>query len=190
MRALVLCALLAGCSFPSPEFEAASTDAAIDSTATADSDATSDSSLDSTTPADTALDTDQPSDTTPTDTKPPTDTSDPCDKDGDGYKAQGGSCGGNDCDDNDPRANPSVATYVTYDATGKTHAGDWNCDGATKRQFNVNQNCGILGGKSCAEIRGFTGDPTCGTSGKYIECAISGALCVESTSTTRIQGCF
>lgn len=175
MRALVLAALLAGCSFPSPEFETTSTDASVDSKPALDS------------ATDTAVVQDS---TSSPDTGAVGDTSDPCDKDRDGYKAQGGTCGGNDCDDDDPRANPGVSDFVTYDATGKTHAGDWNCDGTTKRQFNVNQNCGVLGGKTCAEIKGFTGSPTCGTSGTYIECAISGALCVQVTSTTRIQGCY
>src|SRR5688572_6713139 len=48
----------------------------------------------------------------------PVDASDPCDKDGDGYKAKGGTCGGNDCDDTDPRAHPDpLLDFVTFDAT-------------------------------------------------------------------------
>lgn len=176
MRAVFLLALVAGCSFPSPEFETTSTDGGVDSTSV------SDSAQDSTPPLDTA--------SSPPDTGVVTDASDPCDKDRDGERAQGTVCGGKDCDDDDPRAKPSVSDYVTFDATGKSHAGDWNCDGTVKRQFPINVGCGLLGGSACAATKGFTGNPTCGTSGKYVECGTSGALCVEVTSTTRIQGCY
>jgi len=160
-----------GCTFPSPDFQSGDT-------------GTSDTSVVDATDSSAAIDTREPPDTRPADSN------DPCDKDRDGFKAKGGTCGGNDCDDDDDRASPSVSTYLTFDATGKGHAGDWNCDGTVKRQFEINVSCGLLGGGACSSTKGFTGNPTCGTSGKYVQCVTSGALCVEGTTTTQIQGCY
>lgn len=172
--------VLPACGFPSPELTAAAEDAGV-----------VDSSVVEASPdtAEAASDTHAPDDVADTTGEAAIDASDPCDKDRDGFKAKGGSCGGVDCDDGDGRANPGVSGFVTYDATGKAHGGDWNCDGKLDRQFDINVSCGLLGGAACSSTKGFSGNPTCGTSGKYVQCATSGALCVEASSRTEIQGC-
>lgn len=182
MRAgVALAALVVGCSFPDPSFEVArddvSTDAAEETTVEVGPEDAAD-----TAEADTLEDV---VDVAEVDTR----VDDPCDVDRDGYRAKGGSCGGNDCDDGDPRANPGVASFVTFDATGKSHGGDWNCNGTIERQLPINVSCGLLGGATCSATKGFTGSPVCGTSGKYVQCVTSGALCVEGTTKTEIQGC-
>ncbi len=113
---------------------------------------------------------------------------DPCDKDRDTYKAQGGSCLGNDCDDNDDRRNPGVTNYRTYqDGTG-----DWNCVNGVEKQYPVNVNCSshvIVG--NCNATFGFTGDPACGTMAAYVTCAWDTLSlgCKVGTSGSQTQGC-
>src|SRR6516162_9579868 len=51
-----------------------------------------------------------------------------CDRDGDGFRAMGSPCHGNDCDDDDPRAHPGAS--FLYDPPTEATLGDWNCNNA------------------------------------------------------------
>ncbi len=110
-----------------------------------------------------------------------------CDADNDKWAAQG-SCGGLDCDDNDPNANPGVTQFLTLPPTPKTQ-GDWNCDGRVDKRFKTNVSCGLLDLGSCDNTFGFTGDPVCGNAGPFVQCKASGLLCGQGTLTTNVQGC-
>jgi len=100
-----------------------------------------------------------------------------------------------DCDDLDPRAFPD-AGFVTDQPTADTR-GDWNCDKAVTRHWNVNIKCsdyneGIPGvGLDCTTIEGFTGDPACGETATYVFCANAaiGAACAQDHNEQRPQGC-
>jgi hypothetical protein len=114
-----------------------------------------------------------------------------CDQDEDTYNAEGGSCGGLDCDDTDKHANPGVTTYQTYPAHPPSN-GDWNCDGKVVMRFPESFSCGLLAGSACAGKSGFTDTPGCGqTSTNYITCKVStGLLCVVDTTGSNTQGCL
>ena len=103
---------------------------------------------------------------------------DPCDKDNDGYKAT--SCGGNDCNDDDPRVNPGVTQFVT-DVPNAFPWGDWNCDGNVEAQYPT-----VTCAATCQTTEGFLATEGCGSSGEYVTCA---GLCVKSDAGTRTQGC-
>ncbi|HSQ67931.1 MAG TPA: hypothetical protein VLM85_32195 [Polyangiaceae bacterium] len=107
------------------------------------------------------------------------DSPDPCDKDGDGYKAL--SCGGNDCNDDDPRVNPGAGFRTDVPDSGPI-PGDWNCDGTVELQY-VTVTCGAT---SC-NAQGFDAPTSCGTTGQFVVC--TGVLCPAVDAGTRTQGC-
>ncbi len=104
----------------------------------------------------------------------------PCDEDNDTYLAKG-SCGGNDCDDHDPRVNPG-AGFLTDIPTAYPY-GDWNCDGKVDSQYPVVA-CAI--GLSCDNTQGFLSTVACGMSGSFVNCS---GLCSKADAGTRVQGC-
>ncbi|MDB4942132.1 MAG: hypothetical protein JWP97_1666 [Labilithrix sp.] len=112
---------------------------------------------------------------------------DPCDCDKDGHKSREAGCGGDDCDDTDPRANPDQ--NFRKDLATKTTMGDWNCDGKTERVItSVNVTCSA----ACPSGReGLAADIPCGTFGEYITCqsALGGLGCQQSDSGVRQQEC-
>ncbi len=121
------------------------------------------------------------------------DAANPCDIDRDGYKAKGTvgtiECGGNDCDDNDSRANPGIKDISTAKAR-PTANGDWNCSGAVQKQFPEGQSCPGLALGKCAQNTGFTKVVACGEQGDYITtCTLNIATCVATTKK-EIQGCL
>jgi hypothetical protein len=208
-RAIVLCVLVAGCSFPEidaviPADSAVTTDSDLSDTSGADADDSSleDASADSTEGDATLVDdgTDAKPDTFVVDSyipdadagKCPASVSpgtDPCDCDGDGDKRAGSPCGGHDCDDGDPRANSKVTTFQTYTATSKTN-GDWNCDGNPQKENTEGVSCSaIVSLGDCAGKKGFTTVVACGASGTYVTCKVSGLSCVTATSGSLTQGC-
>ncbi len=188
---------LGGCTFPDVQVDPADTrpppvDTSVDMGGEVDSDKldtadvadTGDDVGDSDTSSDTAADSKSETGDTAWD-------GNPCDKDGDGWTAIGGTCGGKDCDDNDKNANPDVKTFLTLDATksGNPLKGDWNCDLKVEKQYPVNVTCSSLLVTACAGAAGFKGDPVCGTSGTYVSCKVSGTFCVDGTTSTQVQGC-
>jgi hypothetical protein len=114
-----------------------------------------------------------------------------CDEDHDTYQAQGAICGGLDCDDHDPRANPGVMSFQTYAPQAPTN-GDWNCDGVVEKQYSTNVSCNMLMlGPACVTFTGFTGDPACGSSGAFVQCTAStlGLTCTDGPTSMQVQGC-
>ncbi len=114
-----------------------------------------------------------------------------CDYDQDQYPAQGAACGGLDCDDHDPHANPGVMNFQTYPPHPPTN-GDWNCDGVVEKEFTPNVSCNMLMlGPACATLTGFIGDPPCGSVGAFVQCAAGtlGLTCTEGAMSMQVQGC-
>jgi hypothetical protein len=109
------------------------------------------------------------------------DASDPCDMDHDGYKAMG-SCGGNDCNDNDPRANPGV-TQPVYAQPDAAPFGDWNCDGTVVFVYPFTA-CGL----NACNVQTFATSTGCGITNPFVTC--TGALCAAADAGTRTQGCL
>ncbi len=109
-----------------------------------------------------------------------------CDMDKDGYKAAGGSCGGNDCCDTDPNANPGQTMY--FPAADGCGSFDFNCDGKLETEFLTNVTCGFSG-FTCAGGPGFASNPACGTSAPYESCGVSGFSCVAMPGTNTTQAC-
>jgi hypothetical protein len=116
-----------------------------------------------------------------------------CDQDQDGYLAMG-TCGGNDCDDQDGRAHPG-AGFVT-DLPHPPTNGDWNCDGALEKEYLwTNLTCGGLNLGQCPSIYGFQHDPGCGQTDTFVTCTtgyvagILGLTCTNGSTDTRKQGC-
>ena len=107
----------------------------------------------------------------------------PCDQDNDGFLAKNPTCGGNDCDDNDPHRNPGVTAYVDT----PTADGDWNCNGIVEKESPPNVACGPLT-LTCPFAAGMTADPGCGQTGTYVTCAYRGS-CVIASSTPKTQAC-
>lgn len=117
------------------------------------------------------------------------DASPDCDVDMDGYKAAGPACGGRDCDDRDPRANPGVTEPQTFAPTDASR-GDWNCTDGTQKLHPYNVSCsGLLFG--CGAAAGFSGNPGCGEQGEFVTCQ-PGALnsCSVGSRRTETQACL
>jgi hypothetical protein len=109
---------------------------------------------------------------------------DPCDEDHDGYKAEGAACGGNDCNDHDPRANPGQTQFIT-DVPDAAPWGDWNCDTKLEKLFATPVAC--TAGLACNTAEGFLNtDQGCGITADYVKCA---GLCSLTDAGTRTQGC-
>ncbi len=191
---LVHLAALAGCTFPDVTFEPS--DATSPTDANVGSDATREAGNDATN--------DGTSDAPPVDAYSPADASDvadvventgdgeagvDCDQDHDTY-ASALTCGGNDCDDTDPRANPGVTTYQTYTPTTTNPLpGDWNCNHILETEYPENFSC--AGASNCSSASGFSDAPGCGATGTFITCMqtlLSGCQ-TSTTSNSVAQGC-
>lgn len=102
-----------------------------------------------------------------------------CDCDGDTYLAEG-PCNGNDCDDNDSRANPDE---IEYYAEPTNTNGDWdfNCDGREDKDPNLNVSaptCLLPLGGLCPMTYGYAGQvPGCGGSGTWATCTTASGTC-------------
>jgi len=108
------------------------------------------------------------------------DETDPCDKDRDGFKAIG-ACGGNDCNDDDPRVHPGADFRTDVPDAGPL-LGDWNCDGNVEQEWNA-----ITCGATSCNAQGFDAPTSCGMVGNFVVC--SGVLCPAADAGTRAQGC-
>jgi hypothetical protein len=123
-----------------------------------------------------------------------------CDCDKDTYNrldlasgCDGGPPGKTDCDDLNAAIHPGQAEFIQdpWPSTSKHKVvGDWDCSGATTKQFSYGAQCGLL--SSCAN--GFVGNPTCGGSADFITCGpvLPIVGCSEQTRQTSgafVQGC-
>jgi hypothetical protein len=107
-----------------------------------------------------------------------------CDQDHDTYN--GPQCGGTDCCDTDPTANPGqMAYFTTKDACNSF---DYNCDGTLQTEYDYNVTCTGLA-TSCTGQPGFTSDPYCGTQSPYSSCQPSGLGCKDMSTMMATQGC-
>lgn len=106
---------------------------------------------------------------------------DPCDMDHDGYKAEGGACGGNDCNDFNAKQHPG-ADFVT-DEPDAAPFGDWNCDGNVEKQYTFTS-CGV---GTCG-TQGFTIDTGCGITNPFVSCNPP-LTCPAIDGGMRTQGC-
>jgi hypothetical protein len=111
-----------------------------------------------------------------------------CDFDLDTYKAEGGTCLGNDCCDTDSLAHPGQTLY--YTTADKCLSFDYNCNGTLDPEYPVNLKCGGTGITGCTGGSGFIGNPACGTSALYGTCVPNGALaCQAGSEMPVVQGC-
>lgn len=187
--ALLAPLLLTACAFPEITFEADAALARADATALDDGvDVTN--VADVTDEADVA-DASEASDvTTATDGQADGDALD-CDRDHDGHRAQGGACGGDDCDDRDPNVHPGQGFVTFAPAATNPLPGDFDCDGVVQKKFTTGVGCGLLGG-ACTSVHGFTDDPPCGSSSNnYVTCAdaLPPLACKIGSTTTQTQAC-
>ena len=108
------------------------------------------------------------------------DAADPCDQDGDGHKATGPTCGGDDCCDTDSNAYPGQTAYFSTPTACGGY--DYNCDGVATPQYGL-ANCqsSVL---SCSGD-GFDQVTACGVEAPFSVCASSGLLspCTASVGT-------
>src|ERR1700722_179787 len=116
------------------------------------------------------------------------DSGDPCDVDGDGYRAI--SCGGNDCCDIDPAANPGVSAAQWFPSPDQCGNYNHRC-GPIAMEYPVNLVCSGTGLLGCSPTGlAYTGDPGCGMTAELSECKGSGALaCSPSPVMSALQGC-
>ncbi|HEY1955231.1 MAG TPA: hypothetical protein VGH28_06450 [Polyangiaceae bacterium] len=107
---------------------------------------------------------------------------DPCDQDHDMHRAKG-ACGGDDCNDNDPRVHPGLTQFVT-DVPDAAPFGDWNCDGTVQYQYPA-VTCAV----TCSTSEGFPSPgPGCGFSAEYVDC--TNVTCALADAGIRVQGCL
>ena len=111
------------------------------------------------------------------------DAEDPCDLDHDGYKAEGGACGGNDCNDHNPKQNPGVKQPV-YDEPDAAPFGDWNCDGKVDYDYPF-----VACGVNTCNAQTFATSTGCGITNPFVTCAAP-VTCAPVDAGTRTQGCL
>lgn len=167
-RALLLATLLAGCSFPEPTI--------VDELA---NETASDGSV-AETMADTAA----------TDAKVNLcETLEPCDCDGDGDKDKRSGCGGNDCDDGDPRRSSLVTSFLGHSVDGTGHSGDWDCSMTVTKEYAEDIKCvTYLATTGCSQ-QGYKGTPACGTMATFVRCKAGTINCAEDTTSSIIVKC-
>lgn len=93
----------------------------------------------------------------------------PCDCDDDGYRAEGGDCGGTDCNDNDPDVWPGQPDYFADPSTHDSPF-DYNCDGKEEKRFNQTVDCSGAVGCDTASVGYIGAPPACGEDGNYGSC--------------------
>jgi hypothetical protein len=111
---------------------------------------------------------------------------DGCDEDHDGSRATG-ACGGDDCDDTDPRTHPGADFVSEPPPAGRM--GDWNCDGVVTKQYPERFTC-FVDTAQCVTVAGFLGDAPCGQNADFITCQLAGGTtCAPEAPTKHAQGC-
>jgi hypothetical protein len=122
-----------------------------------------------------------------------------CDCDNDGYNrleltknCDGGPPGKTDCDDLNFAIHPGQSEFFLdpWPASQHKPIGDWDCSGATTKQFPYDAACGLL--SACKN--GFVGSPACGATADFIKCGpvLPVVGCAEEsrqTSGSLVQGC-
>jgi hypothetical protein len=106
-----------------------------------------------------------------------------CDCDGDSHLKKGGSCGGDDCDDNDANVFPGQTSY--FDQPAKNGGFDYDCSGSAEQESSQTISCTVA---LCPTTQGyFASPPACGQSADWGVC--SGALCQKQVLEQKKQAC-
>lgn len=97
---------------------------------------------------------------------------------------------GDDCDDENARANPAATAYFSTPRTGRG-GWDFNCDGVTTYEYPVATSddrdyCFT----TCSTLLTWDGArPACGVTGTTFTCTSSGGRCSPTNHMTRTQRC-
>lgn len=120
---------------------------------------------------------------------------DPCDRDGDTHLARG-ECGGDDCDDDDPKVRPSQTQYFSVPSSNPDVGFDYDCDGqSTRDPSQPLLSCPGLLVCPNSSTQGFHGTlPTCGETGSWGACKLQhllglGLTCSNDPITTLPMRC-
>lgn len=115
-----------------------------------------------------------------------------CDCDGDGYLSRG-ACGGDDCDDHDPKVHPGQTEYQSEPATNPAIGFDYNCSETIDRDpEQAVVDCGLLDLLLCAENQGFKDTlPACGEPAEWVRCtpAVLGLACTQESVGMVVARC-
>jgi hypothetical protein len=110
-----------------------------------------------------------------------------CDQDGDGHKATGAACGGDDCCDADARVHPGQTSFFT--TPGACGGYDYDCDSKETLEY---------GGASCqwstfsCNGDGFAAPvPACGQIGTFTSCSVPwyDVFSCKGNDGNQAQGC-
>ena len=108
---------------------------------------------------------------------------DPCDTDGDGHRAIGSVCLGDDCCDTDGRVHPGEKDFfATPSACGSF---DYDCDGKESVEFGT-VHC-QLGFFTCSGD-GFSAAAACGVNATFTTCSFAGLSC-NTKDESRFERC-
>ena len=107
-----------------------------------------------------------------------------CDQDGDGHKAMGPTCAGDDCCDIDANARPGQTLY--YSSADGCGSFDYDCNGKVDEQYAA-VSCS-LGFFTCSGDGFATPVPACGATGTYDSCNF-GVFTCNQQGAARVQGC-
>jgi hypothetical protein len=111
-----------------------------------------------------------------------------CDEDKDTYRAEGGTCEGNDCCDTDDAAYPGAKTFF-YQADN-CGSFDYDCNGKIDPEYPISLTCGGTAATGCTGGSGFLTDPGCGNTAPLYTCVGNGLLaCTPGTPISQRQGC-
>lgn len=108
-----------------------------------------------------------------------------CDSDGDGFLSP--ECGGDDCDDTDPRVHPGADFIDDPPPPGRN--GDWNCDGIVTTRYQESILCTSLSSSECPLHQGFVTAAACGESAVFQLCYVTQNVCSVKIEGSRKQGC-
>jgi hypothetical protein len=117
------------------------------------------------------------------DASPSADGGDPCDRDGDGHRAIGATCGGDDCCDYDGRAFKGQTAF--FATPNVCESFDYDCDGKLTEEFPTVA-C-KLGFFTCSGD-GFQSATPCGQSNEFVSCNFAVVACGESKAS-KAQEC-
>jgi hypothetical protein len=106
-----------------------------------------------------------------------------CDLDGDGYRAAGDPCGGDDCCDSDADAHPDQTGFFTQ--ADRCNSFDYDCSGTLTLQYGQ-VSCGL--DPSGCSGDGFAQPQSCGATALFEQCDLVGLVCVWAP-TSMTQGC-
>jgi hypothetical protein len=117
------------------------------------------------------------------DAGPDVDAGDPCDQDGDGHRAMGSVCLGDDCCDTDPNTHPGQTSY--FATRNACSSFDYDCNNVEEAEQGTAA-C-KLGFFDCSG-NGFAAPTACGVTAMYTTCAYAGFGCNQNEDM-RAQRC-